>query len=116
MKKIVASVFLASCAVLAVASGCGKTYGPPSYPDGSITPDGCEQAANKVCEIASREQGSEPDYDLCNSLEAFGKLKGLCVSRAKCMGRPYYDCMMIATSSGQLDLCADEADRRCMGP
>lgn len=111
-------------ALALVGAACGGTtdvYFPsgqtpiadPTTPDGALTPEGCAASSDRLCEILAAERGQNVDYLRCRGLAAYGNMQQFCVANAKCVGRPYYDCMNGARSAEQARGCADDADRRC---
>lgn len=94
------------------SSGAGSGASP-TYPDGSLTPEGCAQSSDRLCEIIASEHGQPVDYSRCRGLKAYSDMQSYCVAKAQCLGRPYYDCMNYAHTTDQAGRCAEEADKRC---
>lgn len=127
MKGSSALVVLALGGLVVAATACGGTtdvYFPtngqgnaaaenPTYPDGSLTPEGCAVTSDRLCEILANRVGEPVDYERCRALTAYHNMQSFCVAKAQCLGRPYYDCMNQATTTDQAGVCAEEADSRC---
>lgn len=86
---------------------------PPTAADGSLTVEGCRASSDRLCEIIASERGQRVDHERCRALTAYHNMNSFCVAKARCLGRPYYDCMRGAANTDQAGQCAEAGDKRC---